>query len=70
MRDPEAQSRGIALSLTIANASCNNHCLFQRFRVQLPRPSDQVVVPGVWLLAEVSCQVVGADDPGLLATMG
>jgi hypothetical protein len=29
-----------------------------------------VVIPGVWQLAEVSCRVVGADDPGLLAAMG
>src|SRR4029453_2333291 len=63
-------SRGIAPSLTITNASCNNHCLFQRFRVQLPRPSDHVVVPRVWPLAEVSCQSVGADDPGLGAPWG
>jgi hemoglobin len=61
--------RGIALSRTIANASCNNLCLLQRFRVQLPRATRPGGHPALWRLAEVSCQVVGADDPGLGAAM-
>src|SRR5512132_1886053 len=69
-RDPEPQSR---------NCAKPNHR--QRFLQQalpfsalsgcnFPRPPDQVVIPRVWLLAEVSCQSVGADDPGLGAAMG
>jgi hypothetical protein len=48
-RDPN-HSRGIELSLTIANASCNNHCLFSLSGYNSPGLPDQVVIArcGCW----------------------
>src|SRR5512132_4180302 len=61
--------RGIALKPNHRQRLLQQPLPLQRFRVQLPRATRPGGHPALWRLAEVSCQVVGADDPGLGATM-